>query len=151
MSSTLAVFPGSFDPFSAGHYDVALRALRMFDRVVVAIGVNAEKHCLYSPIERQQAIEKAFANEPRVQACTYEGLTVDLCQRLGATHIVRGVRNAADFEAELVAAQANKAMLPEVDTVLLPASPSLTFVSSTIIRDIIKNGGNADIFLPQHA
>ncbi|MDR3367000.1 MAG: pantetheine-phosphate adenylyltransferase, partial [Prevotellaceae bacterium] len=130
-----AIFPGSFDPFSVGHYDVALRALRLFDSLIVAVGVNVEKKTFYTTEERKANIEQLFARDPRVSVQAYEGLTVDFCRRVGATHIVRGVRGAADFELELAVAQANKAMLPEVDTVLLPALPKWAYVSSTVIRD----------------
>ncbi|MDR3328706.1 MAG: pantetheine-phosphate adenylyltransferase [Prevotellaceae bacterium] len=140
---SIAAFPGSFDPFSAGHHDIAQRALRMFDRLVIAIGVNVEKKGLYTAEQRKAYIEALFAASDRVEVCTYEGLTVDFCKSIGATHIVRGLRNAADFSFEYAAAQANKAMLPDVDTVLLPAAPELAFVSSTLIRDVLKSGGDA--------
>jgi pantetheine-phosphate adenylyltransferase len=143
-----AVFPGSFDPFSAGHYDIAQRALRLFSGLVIAVGVNAEKQTLYTAEERKSNIEQLFARDPRVSVQVYEGLTVDFCKRVGATHIVRGIRGVADFEFEHAAAQANKAMLPEVDTILLPALPKWACVSSTVIRDILKNGGDATLFLP---
>ena len=143
-----AVFPGSFDPFSAGHFDIAQRALKMFDRLIIAVGVNQDKKGMQTPEERKANIEKIFTAEPRVSVEIYEGLTVDFCRRVGATYIVRGVRHIADFEFEFTVAQANKAMLPEVDTVLLPASPELAFVSSTIIRDVLRNGGSAAEFLP---
>jgi pantetheine-phosphate adenylyltransferase len=143
-----AVFPGSFDPFSVGHYDIAQRALLLFDSLVVAIGVNAEKNAFYTAEERKANIESLFARDSRVSVQAYKGLTVDLCRRVGATHIVRGVRGAADFEFEYAAAQANKAMLPEVDTILIPALPEWAHVSSTIIRDMLKSGGDAALFLP---
>lgn len=145
---SIAVFPGSFDPFSAGHYDIAQRSLRLFGSLIVAIGVNVEKKTFYTVEERRSAIAQLFARDPRVAVQAYEGLTVDFCRRVRATHIVRGVRGAADVELELAVAQANKAMLPEVDTVLLPALPKWACVSSTIIRDILKNGGDATLFLP---
>lgn len=143
-----AVFAGSFDPFSSGHFDIASRALKMFDKLIVAVGVNQDKKSMQTPEVRRANIEQLFADAPRVSVATYEGLTVDFCRRVGATHIVRGVRNAADFELEHSVAQANKAMLPEVDTVLFPAAPELAFVSSTIIRDVLRNGGSAKEFLP---
>ncbi|MDR1023465.1 MAG: pantetheine-phosphate adenylyltransferase [Prevotellaceae bacterium] len=145
---SIAAFPGSFDPFSVGHYDVVQRALLLFDSVIVAIGVNVEKKAFYTTAERKANIQSLFARNPRVSVQTYEGLTVDFCKKAGATHIVRGVRGAADFALEYAAAQANKAMLPEVDTILLPALPEWAHVSSTIIRDILKNNGNAAHFLP---
>jgi pantetheine-phosphate adenylyltransferase len=143
-----AAFPGTFDPFSVGHYDIVQRALLLFDSLIVAIGVNVEKKTLYTVGERKANIESLFAHDPRVSVQAYEGLTVDFCRKAGVTHIVRGVRSSADFAFELAAAQTNKAMLPEVDTVLLPALPEWAHVSSTIIRDILKNGGNAAQFLP---
>lgn len=146
---SIAAFPGSFDPFSVGHYDVVQRALLLFDSLIVAIGVNVEKKALYTTAERKANIQSLFACNPRVSVQTYEGLTVDFCKKVGATHIVRGVRGATDFALEYAAAQANKAMLPEVDTILLPALPEWAHVSSTIIRDILKNNGSAARFLPQ--
>ncbi|MDR0711160.1 MAG: pantetheine-phosphate adenylyltransferase [Prevotellaceae bacterium] len=143
-----AIFPGSFDPFSVGHYDIAQRALLLFDRLIIAIGVNVEKKTFYAIEDRKANIELLFAHDPRVSVQAYEGLTVDLCKRVGATHIIRGVRSVADFEFEHAVAQANKAMLPEVDTILLPALPKWAYVSSTIIRDVLKNGGDASLFLP---
>ncbi len=148
-SEITAVFPGSFDPFSSGHFDIANRALKMFDKLIIAIGVNQDKKGMQTPEERKASIEKLFADEPRVSVELYEGLTVDFCRRVGATHMVRGVRNAADFDFEYNVAQANKAMLHEVDTVLLPAAPELSFVSSTIIRDVLRSGGSAAEFLPK--
>jgi pantetheine-phosphate adenylyltransferase len=145
---SIAVFPGSFDPFSVGHYDIAQRALRLFDSLIVAIGVNVEKKTFYTVEERKANIELLFAHDLRVSVQAYEGLTVDFCRKAGATHIVRGVRGVADFEFEYAVAQANKAMLPEVDTILLPALPKWAYVSSTVIRDILKNGGDAALFLP---
>jgi pantetheine-phosphate adenylyltransferase len=145
---SLAVFPGSFDPFSAGHYDIAQRSLRLFSGLIIAVGVNVEKRAFYAVEERTSNIAQLFAGDPRVSVQAYEGLTVDLCRRVGATHIVRGVRGAADFELEHAVAQANKAMLPEVDTILLPALPKWACVSSTVIRDILKHGGDATLFLP---
>ncbi|MDR2937451.1 MAG: pantetheine-phosphate adenylyltransferase [Prevotellaceae bacterium] len=148
-SKSLAVFAGSFDPFSAGHFDIAQRALKMFDRLIIAVGVNQDKKGMQTPAERKANIENLFTNEPRISVEIYEGLTVDFCRKVGATHLVRGVRNAADFELEFAIAQANKTMLPTVDTVLLLAAPELAFVSSTIIRDVLRNGGSAAEFLPK--
>ncbi len=146
---SIAVFPGTFDPFSSGHFDVANRALRMFDKLIIAVGVNQDKKVMHTPEERKASIEKLFAVEPRVSVEIYEGLTIDFCRRVGATHLVRGVRNTADFELEFTIAQANKAMLSTLDTVLLPAAPELAFVSSTVIRDVLRSGGSAEEFLPR--
>ncbi|MGL4908916.1 MAG: pantetheine-phosphate adenylyltransferase [Bacteroidales bacterium] len=143
-----AVFAGSFNPFSIGHYDIAMRALSLFDQLIIAIGVNADKKLGLSPQERKEQVQAIFANDPRIQVEQYEGLTVDFCKKIKATHLVRGVRNEADFAAEQAIANANRHLMPSLDTVILLATPQYDFVSSTIIREIQRNGGNASTLLP---
>lgn len=143
----LAVFPGSFDPITLGHIDIIRRSAELFDRVVVAIGTNAQKCYLYPLDTRKHFIEQAISGIDNAAVEVYEGLTVDFCRSIGAQFIVRGLRNPADFEYEKAIAQANE-RLSGIETVNLFSAPEHAFVSSTIVRDIIRNGGNLEGFVP---
>lgn len=149
LMQKIAVFPGSFDPFTVGHEDIVLRALSLFDRIVVAIGVHSTKKPLLRIEERVRMVNKVFQANDRVSADSFEGLTVDFCRKIKATHMLRGIRTSADFEYERAIAQINKKMLPAVESVFLLTSPEHTPVNSTIIRDIIRNNGDASLFLPR--
>lgn len=144
----IAVFPGTFDPFTVGHEALVKRALNLFDRVVVAVGKNLSKKTLFDIDQRLAMGREVFANEIRVEVTSYEGLTVDFCHSIGATYLLRGLRTAADFEYERAIGQVNKAMRPEIETVFLLTSPEHTPVNSTIVRDILVNKGDASKFLP---
>lgn len=144
----IAVFPGSFDPFTVGHEGIVNRALDLFDEIIIAVGANALKKSFYSLETRKQMISKVFSGEPRVKVDHYEGLTVDYCIRKGAKYILRGLRTAADFEFERAIAQVNKAMESDVESVFLLTVPEHTPVTSTIVRDIIRSGGDASQFVP---
>ncbi|MCF8359291.1 MAG: pantetheine-phosphate adenylyltransferase [Prolixibacteraceae bacterium] len=145
----IAVFPGSFDPFTVGHESVLTRALPLFRKIVVMLGVNINKKYLF-PIEtRKQMIVDLFKDEPKVEVEIFDGLTVDFCRKAGATHILRGLRTASDFEYERAIAQINKKMYDDIETVFLLTKPEHTPVNSSVVRDIIKHGGDAGIFLPQ--
>jgi len=144
----IAVFPGSFDPYTRGHHDIVQRALPLFDRVIVAIGINNEKRGMF-PVEQRVAwIEALYKDENRVETCTYEGLTVDFCRERGARFIIRGVRNTIDFEYEKTIAQMNSSIGKGIETVLLFSNPLLAQVSSTVIRDLVKNGYDVSEFIP---
>ncbi len=143
-----AIFPGSFDPFTVGHYDVLEQALNLFDKVIVAVGYNSSKTGFFAPEARVEIIRQAIANMPNVEVCTYTGLTIDLCHQLGVNHIIRGLRTTTDFELESVIAQANKKMAPDVSTIFIPACQEFSFISSTVVRDILIHKGNAAQFLP---
>ncbi len=146
----VALFPGSFDPITKGHESIILRALPLFDRIVVAIGVNVEKTYFF-PLERRVAwIRDVFKEFPSVEVITYEGLTVDLCRKLNVNYILRGLRTSADFEFERSIGQMNKMMLPDLETVFLLTTPEHTALNSSIVRDIIRNGGDASQFVPDH-
>lgn len=145
----IAVFPGSFDPFTLGHESVVLRALDLFDRIIVAVGVHSGKRPLLRVESRVAMINDVFKNEDKVTADYFEGLTVDYCRKVHATHMLRGIRTAADFEYERGMAQINKKMLPDVESIFLLTNPEHTPINSTIIRDIIRNGGDASQFLPE--
>ena len=144
-----AIFPGSFDPFTVGHYDVLEQALNLFDKVIVAVGFNSSKSGFFSPETRVEIIRQATANIPNVEVCTYTGLTIDICRQLGVKYIIRGLRTTTDFEFESVISQANKKMAPDISTIFIPACGELSFVSSTVVRDILIHKGNAAQFLPE--
>ena len=143
-----AVFPGSFDPFTLGHLDVLKSALTLFDGIVVAVGYNTQKSGLFSPEARVEMIKIATAPYAHIEVCSYTGLTVDFCKSKGIKYIVRGLRTTTDFELEQVIAQANQKMEPEVRTVFIPAGPDFSFISSTVVRDVLLNGGDAQRFIP---
>ena len=143
-----AIFPGSFDPFTVGHESIVLRGLDIFDEIVVAVGVNADKRCMFSTERRVECIETVFADRPQVSVSTYEGLTVDFAKEIGCSHILRGLRTSADFEFERAIAQVNRQMTG-IDTVFLLTTPEHTPINSTIVRDILRHGGDASLFLPQ--
>lgn len=147
----IAVFPGSFDPFTIGHESVVRRALDMFDRVIVAIGFNSTKS-RFIPVDKSaDGIRKVFEDTGgRVEVMVFKGLTVDLCRKLNSRYILRGLRTAADFEYERAIAQTNKAMYPEIETVFLLTIPDHTHINSSIIREIIKQGGDASQFVPRN-
>jgi pantetheine-phosphate adenylyltransferase len=143
-----AVFPGSFDPFTVGHEAVVRRALGIFDEIIIAIGVNVEKKSLFSLEKRKQMISRTFHDEPRVKVDHHTGLTVDYCRAKGITYLLRGLRTSADFEFERAIGQVNKSMHSEIETVFLLTAPEHSFINSTIVRDILKNGGDASGFVP---
>lgn len=143
-----AIFPGSFDPFTVGHESIVLRGLDIFDEIVVAVGVNADKRCMFSTERRVEFIETVFADRPQVSVSTYEGLTVDFAKEIGCSHILRGLRTSADFEFERAIAQVNRQMTG-IDTVFLLTTPEHTPINSTIVRDILRHGGDASLFLPE--
>lgn len=144
-----ALFPGSFDPFTVGHEDIVRRALGLFDRVVVAVGINPAKQGLLSAEQRVRLIERVFADEPRVEVTRYEGLTVGECERVGARWIVRGVRGGVDFEMERTNATVNKDIAPNVETVMICTRPELEVVSSSVVRELLRFGGDASRYLPK--
>lgn len=142
-----ALFPGSFDPLTLGHYDIIKRGIELFDEVIVAIGINSEKSYMFSLEERQQFIENAFKNEPKVKVVTYEGLTVQFCIDINVPFILRGLRNPADFEFEKAIAHTNRRM-SKIETVFLLTSAKTSFISSSIVRDVIRNHGDYTVLVP---
>jgi pantetheine-phosphate adenylyltransferase len=142
-----AVFPGSFDPITLGHYDIILRSIPLFDEIIVAIGINSEKKYMFSLEDRKRFIEEAFANQPKVKIITYTGLTIELCQKMKAQFILRGLRNPADFEFEKAIAHANR-KLSKIETVFLLTAAKTSYISSSIVRDVIRNGGEYQMFVP---
>ncbi|VAW10971.1 Phosphopantetheine adenylyltransferase [hydrothermal vent metagenome] len=142
-----AIFPGSFDPLTLGHYDIIQRGITLFDELVIAIGINAEKKYMFSVDERMGFIKESFRDEPKIKVLTYEGLTVDFCKKVDANFILRGLRNPADFEFEKAIAHTNR-KLTEIETVFLLTSSGKSYISSSIVRDVIRNGGDYTGLVP---
>ncbi|MBM3432064.1 MAG: pantetheine-phosphate adenylyltransferase [Bacteroidetes bacterium] len=147
--SRICLFPGTFDPVTLGHVDIIDRALPLFDKIVVGIGLNAAKAPMFTPEKRLQWIRDLYENDARVEGAIYEGLTVDFCRSIGAHFILRGIRYVSDFEYEKTIADANRTMDRSIETIFLTGEPKYTSVASTIVRDIIRNGGDASPFLPE--
>lgn len=144
----IAIFPGSFDPFTNGHYDVVKRGATLFDELIIAIGNNSAKE-RYLPVEEMvESIENLFQGEPTVSVRLFKGLTADFAREVGARYLLRGLRNTTDFEYENTISQANRLLYQELETVFLITSPSLAYISSSIVREIHKYGGNVDDFIP---
>ena len=146
--SRICLFPGTFDPVTLGHVDIIDRALPLFDKIIVGIGLNTSKEPMFSPEKRLEWINEIYKNEPRVKGAIYEGLTVNFCKKISASFILRGIRYVSDFEYEKTIADANRTMDKDLETVFLTGEPKYTSVASTIVRDIIRNGGDATPFLP---
>ncbi|MCL4121776.1 UNVERIFIED_CONTAM: hypothetical protein GTU68_066610 [Idotea baltica] len=143
-----AIFPGSFDPITLGHYDIIKRGVTLFDEVIVAIGVNAEKKYMFSLEQRKAFIEDAFKDEPKVTVVTYKGLTVDFCLKHNVEFILRGLRNPADFEFEKAIAHTNRDLAP-IETVFLLTAAKTSYIASSIVRDVIRNNGDYTKLVPK--
>lgn len=143
-----ALFPGSFDPITLGHYDIIKRGIKLFDEVVIAIGVNSEKNYMFSLEERQQFIKDAFKDIPNVRVTTYKGLTIDYCKEIDAQFILRGLRNPADFEFEKAIAHTNR-RLSKIETVFLLTAAKTSYISSSIVREVIRNNGDYTVLVPE--
>ncbi|SDB49456.1 Phosphopantetheine adenylyltransferase [Flavobacteriaceae bacterium MAR_2010_188] len=142
-----ALFPGSFDPITLGHFDIIQRGVKLFDEVVVAIGINADKKYMFSVDERKGFIEESFKDSPKVKVVTYKGLTVDFCEKIDAEFILRGLRNPADFEFEKAIAHTNR-KLSKIETVFLLTAARTSYISSSIVRDVIRNNGDYTVLVP---
>lgn len=145
----ICLFPGTFDPVTLGHIDIINRSLPLFDKVVVGIGINASKNPMFTADQRKLWFEDIYKDQPKVEVATYDGLTVKFCQAIGANFILRGIRYVSDFEYEKTIADANRTMDRHIETIFLTGEPKYTSVASTIVRDIIRNGGDASPFLPE--
>ena len=143
-----AIFPGSFDPITNGHVDIIQRALPLFDEIVISIGINSNKNYMFSLEKRKSFIEKTFENEPKITVKTYEGLTVNFCERIKASFILRGLRNPADFEFEKAIAHTNRS-LSNIETVFLLTSTGTSFINSSIVREVIQNHGDYSHLVPE--
>lgn len=142
-----AVFPGSFDPFTLGHLDVLTSALKLFDKIIVAVGFNVQKAGYFSVEERVRIIKESVKGMENIVVDSYSGLTIDYCNKAGAGFIVRGLRTTTDFELERVIAQANYKMNPDITTVFIPSGPEFAFITSTVVRDVLVNGGCINSFM----
>lgn len=144
----ICLFPGTFDPVTLGHTDIINRALPLFDKLVIGIGKNSGKVSMFSDQQRLQWLRDIYAHEPKVEATIYEGLTVECCRKVGATFILRGIRYVNDFEYEKAIADMNRSLDNQIETVFLTCLPQFTSVASTLVRDVLKNGGDVGQFLP---
>jgi len=145
----IALFPGSFDPITLGHESILRRALPLFDEVAVAIGANSMKNNYFSLEQRENWIRTVFKEEPRIKVYQYTGLTIDFCKKIGAKYLLRGLRTSADFEFERGIAQMNKAMYPEIETIFILSTPEYSAINSTIVREIVRHGGDVTPFVPK--
>ncbi len=145
----ICLFPGTFDPITLGHVDVINRSVSLFDKLVIGIGVNSNKEPMYSLDQRMSWIREIFKEDPRIEVASYEGLTVDFCKKIDARYILRGIRYVSDFEYERAIADMNRMLDPQLETVFLTSSPQFSTVASTLVRDVIRNGGDARQFLPK--
>ncbi|WP_410220594.1 pantetheine-phosphate adenylyltransferase [Pedobacter sp.] len=147
----IALFPGSFDPITIAHVDIVIRSLPLFDKIVVGIGLNSSKQNLLSSDKREEIVKSVFASYPTIEVQAYEGLTIDFCKQIKASYMLRGIRSTGDFEYERAIAQINKTMLPGAETILLLSQPEYSAISSTIVRDILRNNGDVSQFVPKEA
>jgi pantetheine-phosphate adenylyltransferase len=148
MEKRIAVFAGTFDPITLGHVDIINRSLHLFDKIIVAIGVNTKKQTLFGLEDREKWISEIFKSEPKIEVASYSDLTVAFCREHGARYILRGLRNGSDFDYEAHIAQLNRQLAPEIETVFAITSPELSYISSTIVRDLIIYGGDFKPFVP---
>ncbi len=143
-----AVFPGSFDPLTLGHKDIIDRALPLFDEIIIAIGTNSSKEYMFNLEKRKEFIKKTYVKEPKIKVDTYQGLTIDYCKKVKSEFILRGLRNPADFEFEKAIAHTNRKM-SRIETVFLLTSADTSYISSSIVRDILRNKGDVSRFVPK--
>lgn len=144
----ICLFPGTFDPVTFGHIDIIERSLPLFDKLYIGIGLNANKAPMFSAEQRVQWLDDIFKNEPKIKAIVYEGLTVECCKRVRAKYILRGIRYVNDFEYEKAIADMNRSLDNDIETVFLTCLPKYTSVASTLVRDVIRNGGDVSQFVP---
>ncbi|QEC53107.1 phosphopantetheine adenylyltransferase [Anseongella ginsenosidimutans] len=147
----IALFPGSFDPITIAHVDILARALPLFSKVYIGIGLNSNKQALLSQELREEMIRAVYAGEEKVEVVSYEGLTVEFCSRIGASYILRGIRSSSDFEYEKAISQMNHAMRPEIESVFILSNPGYSAISSSIVRDVMRYGGDVNQFIPEQA
>jgi pantetheine-phosphate adenylyltransferase len=145
----IAVFPGSFDPITIGHVDIVKRSIPLFDKIIVAIGVNTQKKYLFSLEERTAWIKDVFKKYQTIEVSNYQGLTINYCKEVGAQYLLRGIRSASDFEYEKTIAHLNHTMDADVETILMLSPPEYSSISSTIVREIILGNGDASKFVPK--
>ncbi len=147
----IALFPGSFDPITKAHVDILKRSLSLFDKIYVGIGTNSTKQSLMTIEQRLEMITAVFKDEPKLEMVAYEGLTVNFCKQIGASHMIRGIRTVSDFEYEKAIAQMNHSLIPEIESIFIVSKPGYSSISSTIVRDILRYGGDVSQFVPSAA
>jgi len=147
----IALFPGSFDPVTKAHVDILKRSLPLFDKVVIGIGLNSTKTAYLTLEKRKEMLRAVFADEPKVEVQTYEGLTVEFCKKIQSNYMIRGIRTVSDFEYEKAIAQMNHALEPEIESIFIVSKPGYSSISSTIVRDIMRNNGDVKQFIPKEA
>jgi len=145
----ICLFPGSFDPVTKGHVDVIRRSVSLFDKLVIGVGINSNKQPMFTTDQRVGWISDIFRDDKRIEVAAYEGLTVNFCKKIGAQYILRGVRYVSDFEYEKAIADMNRMLEGHVETIFLTCAPEYSTISSTLVRDVIRNGGNVDKFIPE--
>ena len=148
MTEKIAVFPGSFDPFTVGHESVVLRAMDLFDKIIIGIGSNTSKVPLFTAEQRLEMVQDLFAGNSKVEAMYYDDLTTEFCKRVGAKYMLRGLRTSSDFEYEKAIAQVNQVMLPEVESLFMLTLPEHTAINSSVVREIMRYGGDVSKFVP---
>jgi len=149
MTDKIAVFPGSFDPFTVGHESIVLRAIDLFDKIIIGIGSNTSKKTFFSAEQRSEMIRELFAGNTKVEVMYYDDLTTDFCKRVGAKYMLRGLRTSSDFEYEKVIAQVNQVMLPEVESLFMLTLPEHAAINSSVVREIMRYGGDVSKFVPK--
>ena len=147
----IALFPGSFDPVTKAHVDILCRAIPLFDKVVIGIGLNSTKAAFLDIEKRKKMLKAVFSDDEKVEVATYEGLTVEYCKKIGAAYMIRGIRTVSDFEYEKAIAQMNHALVPEIESIFIVSKPGYSSISSTIVRDILRNNGDVKQFIPKEA
>lgn len=147
----IALFPGSFDPITKAHVDILKRSVALFDKVYVGIGLNSNKKPLIDINTKLEMLKAVFADDDRIEIVTYEGLTVDYCKEIGASYMIRGIRTVSDFEYEKAIAQMNHALIPDIESIFIVSKPGYSSISSTIVRDILRFGGDVAQFVPAAA
>ena len=145
----ICLFPGTFDPITLGHIDIIERAVSLFDKLVIGVGINSSKQPMFSVEQRAGWFSEIFKNEPRIEVANYEGLTVEFCKKINAHYILRGIRYVSDFEYEKAIADMNRMLEPGIETLFLTCSPDYSTISSTLVRDVIRNGGDVSKFIPK--
>jgi pantetheine-phosphate adenylyltransferase len=148
MTQRICLFPGTFDPITKGHVDIIRRSVSLFDKLVIGVGINSNKEPMFTPEQRVNWIREIFQDEPAVEVSSYEGLTINFCKEIHARYILRGIRYVSDFEYEKAIADMNRMLAPELETVFLTCTPEFSTISSTLVRDVIRNGGNVGLFIP---
>jgi pantetheine-phosphate adenylyltransferase len=144
----ICLFPGTFDPITKGHVDVIERSVSLFDKLVIGIGTNSSKQPMFTVEQRCDWIREIFKNEKRIEVTGYNGLTIEYCKQIGAKYILRGIRYISDFEYEKAIADMNRMLSPDIETIFLTCSPEYSTISSTLVRDVIRNNGNVSLFIP---